>query len=105
MNSREKGKRGERNLASTLRGYGYDAKRGQQYNGADGSADVIGLKGIHIECKWVEHLNVLDAMAQSKRDSRDGEIPVVMHKKNNTEWFVTMTLEDWIKLYREYSIL
>jgi Holliday junction resolvase len=105
MNSREKGKRGERNLASTLRGYGYDTRRGQQFSGANGDADVVGLKGIHIECKWVEKLNVLDAMAQSKRDAKDGEIPVVMHKKNHTEWFVTMTLEDWIKLYREWSIL
>lgn len=105
MNSREKGKRGERNLASTLRGYGYDTRRGQQFSGANGDADVVGLNGIHIECKWVEKLNVLDAMAQSKRDAKDGEIPVVMHKKNHTEWFVTMTLEDWIKLYREWSIL
>ena len=101
MNSRQKGARGERELSSKLKEYGYDCRRGQQYCGADGSADVIGLDGIHIECKRVERLNLEDAMAQSKRDARVGEIPTVMHRKNNCEWLVTLTLEDFIKLYGE----
>lgn len=101
MNSRQKGCRGERDLAKKLREYGYEARRGQQYNGADGSADVLGLPGIHIECKRVERLNLEDAMAQSKRDARDGEIPTVMHRKNNCEWLVTLDLDDFMKLYGE----
>lgn len=105
MNSRAKGARGERALASKLREHGFDARRGQQYSGANGDADVVGLPGIHIECKWVERLNIYDAMAQSKHDARRGEIPVVMHKKNNCEWLVTMSLDDWIGLYKECSML
>ena len=46
--SRDKGKRGERELAGKLREYGYDCRRGQQYAGANGDADVVGLPGIHI---------------------------------------------------------
>ena len=42
---REKGKRGERELAGILRDYGYDTRRGQQFCGSDGSADVVGLPG------------------------------------------------------------
>ena len=72
MNSRQKGASGERELAKKLRKYGYECRRGQQFNGADGSADVIGLPGIHIECKRVERLNLEDAMAQSRRDAREG---------------------------------
>ena len=100
-NSRQKGARGERELARILREYGYDCRRGQQYCGANGDADVVGLEGIHIECKRVERLNLEDAMAQSIRDKRDGEIPVVMHRKNNCSWLVTMELENFIKIYRE----
>ena len=48
---REKGKRGERELAGRLRDHGYDCRRGQQFCGASGDADVTGLPGIHIECK------------------------------------------------------
>lgn len=101
MNSRAKGAQGERELAKKLREYGYEARRGQQFSGANGDPDVVGLDGIHIECKRVERLNLEDWMAQSRRDARDGEIPVVMHRKNHCEWLVTMTLEDWIGLYRE----
>lgn len=102
INSREKGKKGERTLAHILRDNGYDARRGAQYCGANGDADVVGLDGVHIECKWKERLNVRDAMEQSKRDAREGEIPIVAHKKNYCEWLVTMRLEDFIAMYREW---
>ena len=103
MNSRAKGKNAELELARKLREHGYDCRRGQQYSGANGDADVVGLPGIHIECKRVERLNLDDAMAQSRRDAREGEIPVVMHRKTRCPWLVTMTLEDWIKFYREWE--
>ena len=103
MNSRAKGAGGERELAKKLREYGYDCRRGQQYSGANGDADVVGLPGIHIECKRVERLNLEDAMAQARRDARAEEIPVVMHRKTRSPWLVTMTLEDWIEIYREWE--
>lgn len=100
INSREKGARFERLLAAKLRAYGYkNARRGQQYSGANGDADVVGLPGIHIEAKAVEHLNIHKAMEQSKADAREGEIPVVIHKKNRSDILVTMGLDDFIKLY------
>lgn len=66
MNSGNKGAAGEREVAGILRGYGYKARRGQQYSGANGDADVVGLPGIHIEVKRREKLNIYDAIDQSK---------------------------------------
>lgn len=100
--SRDKGKRGERELATVLRQFGYDCRRGQQYCGMHGDADVVGLDGVHIECKRVERLNLQDAYDQSKRDAKDGEIPTVMHRKNNCKWLVTMSLEDFMSMYNEW---
>ena len=99
MNSRNKGASGERELASVLREYGYEARRGQQFSGANGDPDVVGLPHVHIECKRVERLNIYDAMEQSKRDARDDEMPVVMHRKNRKQWLVTLSLADFIELY------
>lgn len=90
-------------MSRKLKEYGYDTRRGQQFCGANGDADVVGLPCIHIECKRVERLNLEDAMAQSKHDAREDEIPVVMHRKNNCEWLVTMRLIDWMELYREWK--
>lgn len=104
MNSRQKGKRGELQLAKKLREYGYDCRRGQQYCGANGDADVVGLPGIHIECKYVERLNLYDAIAQAKADRKPEELPAVFHRKNHHEWLVTMTLDDWMVVYLAYFL-
>lgn len=102
-NSRAKGAKGERELAGILRNHGFhNARRGQQYSGANGDADVVGLPGIHIECKRNERLNVYEAIDQAKRDALFSEFPTVMWRKNNHEWLVTMRLSDWIALYREW---
>lgn len=99
--SRDKGKRGELELAKKLREYGYETRRGQQFCGAKGDADVIGLPGIHIEVKRVEKLNLYEAVKQSVRDSVYEELPAVFHRKNNQEWLVTMRLSEWIDLYKK----
>jgi Holliday junction resolvase len=104
MNSRAKGAAGERELAKKLREYGYECRRGQQFCAAYGDAAVIGLPGIHIECKRVERLNIDDAMLQAIRDRREGEYPAVFHRKNNGKWMVTMLLDDWQEIYREWRV-
>lgn len=101
MNSKDKGKRGELDLVKKLKELGFPTRRGQQYCGVNGDADVVGLKGIHIECKRTEALKLYDALAQAKHDAKDG-LPVIMHRKNNCEWVVIQPLEDWIELYKEW---
>ena len=103
MNSRDKGKRGELEAAHVLKKHGYDTRRGQQFAGINGDADVVGLPYIHLEIKRVEKLNIDDALQQSIRDAREAEIPVVMHRKNRTEWKITMLFDDWMKLYKAWE--
>ena len=100
--SRTKGKVGEREVAGLLRDYGYDGRRGQQFAGIHGDADVVGLPGVHIEVKRTERLNLYDAFAQSKRDAKEGEIPTVWHRKNNAEWVVIISAEDFLRIVGEY---
>lgn len=102
INSREKGARFERQLAKMLTASGFACRRGQQYSGVEGE-DVVGLKGIHIEAKNVEALNVWKAMEQAVRDCKDGEYPTVFHTKNYKGVLVTMRYEDWIELYRRWN--
>lgn len=102
--SRDKGKRGERELASALREAGYDCRRGVQYHGGPDSPDVVGLPGIHIECKRTERLRLYDALAQATADAGSDKLPVVMHRQNNAGWVVVQPLEDWLSLYREWEM-
>lgn len=101
--SREKGKRGERELAKILRQYGYACRRGVQYAGGPDSPDVTGLPGIHIECKRTERFSLYDALAQAKKETGKKELPAVFHRKNESPWVVVMDLDDWLMLYREWE--
>lgn len=104
--SREKGKRFERQLAKIFREYGYsDSRRTAQYCGNTGDAsDVTGLLGIHVEAKHQEKMKLYDWMDQAKHDaSGTGEMPVVFHKRNNHEILVSMQLDTFFELYREWE--
>ena len=101
MNSREKGKRGERQWRDELRANGYAARRGQQFSGSPDSPDVVceALSWAHFEVKAVERLNIEDAMDQARRDAA-AKAPFVVHKRNFRPWLVTMEAETFFRLLR-----
>jgi Holliday junction resolvase len=107
VNSKQKGARFERSLASKLREHGYVARRTAQYCGNTGDAsDVVGLPGLHIEAKHQESMRLYEWMSQAKRDAEaggEGRLPAVFHKKNNAPILVTMELDDFMDVYREYA--
>ena len=104
VNSKQKGARFERQLASKLREHGYDARRTAQYCGNTGeAADVIGLPGLHIEAKHQETMRLYDWIAQAKRDAKGQKLPAVFHKKNNSTILVTMEFDDFMEIYREWE--
>lgn len=96
INSRQKGKKGELEACAKLREHGWEARRSQQYAGINHDADILGLPGHHIEVKRVERLNIEDAMTQAKTDCKNGEIPIVMHRKNHCEWLITIKADDYL---------
>lgn len=104
MNSKRKGKAGELEWAKYCKEQGYNCRRTQQFCGnSEESQDVIGLDYIHQEVKRVEKLNIYEAIDQAKNDSlKSKKIPIVAHRKNRKEWLITMTADDWFKLYNEY---
>lgn len=67
--SKARGKRAELDLARKLQEFGFEARRTAQYCGKAGTSDVIGVPGVHCECKAVERLNIWEALSQSKRDA------------------------------------
>lgn len=101
--SQRKGAQGERELAAYLAENGITTERGGFCFGE--KPDLVGMPGIHVEVKRVEHLNVLEAMKQAAGDAekfQDG-LPCVFHRRNRSPWLVTMCLRDWLDLYRRWA--
>lgn len=104
MNSRDKGKRGEREFAALLREHGFDARRGQQFAGGGDSPDVVSeaLDWIHFEVKRTQALNLRDACAQAEGDCA-GRPWVVAHRRNHAPWLMTMRAEFFFELIQPFE--
>lgn len=91
---RQKGKRGERQAAKAVsEALGVRARRGVQYKGGAGSADIeVEIPGIHWEVKFVERESVRAWMSQA-REECGSSVPVVLHKRSREEWLVTVPME------------
>ena len=98
--SRDKGKRGEREVAEFLCDHGIPARRGVQYAGGADSPDVIGLDGVHIEVKRTEALRLYPALEQAMAERRPGDIATVWHRPNGRPWAVIMLASEFIALMR-----
>jgi Holliday junction resolvase len=102
INSRQKGKRGERAWRDQLRAQGFTARRGQQYAGGNESPDVVceELNNLHQEVKFVTNLNLDKACEQAMKDG-GGKPWIVASKKSNKPWKVTMSSETFFGLLRD----
>ena len=103
VNSRQKGKVGERNLARKLSELLAPVRRGQQFSGI-GGADVVGLQGIHVECKYTNTLRLSQAMQQSVCDAGE-DVPIVCHKRSREDWLLTVRLDDILRLLGALNVI
>lgn len=111
MNSKQKGNRGERELAGILRQHGFsDARRGQQFQGSPDSPDVLGLPGHHVECKYVAALQLYEALAQAQKDAGPGDTPLVAHRRVDSHkklalpWVAILLLDDYLDLVMRLNL-
>ena len=101
---RDKGKRGEREVARILKDHGYtDARRGQQFQGSPDSPDVVGLPGFHIEVKRTEQCRLYDYLGQAFDETAAGDLPVVVHRQNNHGWVAIMDFGDFLEAVKPYA--
>lgn len=99
-----KGKEGELELAKILeKRFGSRFKRTPGSGGMDFKGDIFNKIGLHIECKRDEHLSIWKAMEQARGDSvGTRKTPVVIFRRNNDYWKVTLSLDDFCDIYDVY---
>jgi Holliday junction resolvase len=105
INSRAKGCRGEREWRDFLKGFGYAARRGQQFAGGGDSPDVISdVPGTHWEVKRVEAGNPYKWLDQAIADAKEGNVPIVAHRRSKREWICVIRAEDLIALLKKGTL-
>ena len=109
-NSRQKGKRGELEVARLFRDMRLDAIRSQQYSGQGlGPGDVIlyDLDGdpldVVVEVKRRETYSVAQLLiwVQEARESGPSNTAMVVHRQSRHPWQVTFLLSEHAKLVKD----
>lgn len=102
VNSKQKGKRGEREAAKLLsKILNTNISRGQQYTGSPESADLRGLEpyGLHPEVKFDESTagkRLYAAMDQAKGDGQD-LTPFVITRRKRENWLIIIEAESLLQ--------
>jgi hypothetical protein len=113
---RTKGKIWEREVAAKLRGiFGEQVRRGWQAREGCDDPDVVGVPRQWVECKHHQRVNIAAAMRQAVEESEradnrrapeQGRLkpwPVVYSKSNREGPLVTMRMDDFLVLLREWA--
>lgn len=103
MNSKQKGKRGELEVAHILKQNGFeDARRTAQFCGNTGdAADVVGLDGFHIEVKRCETIKIMDWIRQAERDCKGRKTPLVVFRRNNEDWYCVIRFQFFLDILKK----
>lgn len=100
--SQRKGRRAEAEFSELLNSYGFSTQPGQPLSFGK-MPDVIGMPGIHLEIKRHEKTSLTEWLRQSQTDAdkfHDG-IPLVAHRRSRQPWIISMTVENFIQLYKK----
>lgn len=90
VNSRTKGKAGEREVVNMLKDAGFDACRNLQQT-RDGGFDIDGLKKVAIEVKRSKVPLINKWWTQAVKQAGDDKLPVLAYRLDRQKWKVMVT--------------
>ena len=100
--SREKGKRGEREVAELLRNYGIPAHRAQQFKGRAGAFDVecpfLTSLGAEVEVKNTSTVSLPAWLKKAWEDVTVGFWPLIFWKRPRDQWYVILPAHEFVAL-------
>ena len=101
-NSKQKGKRGELEVAALFRAHGFEARRGQQFKGTADSPDVIhDIPNLHVEVKFKEKFSLYNAMDQASSEASYPKIPTVFYRRKHKPWVAVLLADDFLRMLEE----
>lgn len=103
--SRDKGRRGEQEVARIFREAGFDVDRVPNSGGLRVKGDLTGLEGFHLEVKRQERLCIPEWLSQAHEEAGEGEIPTLIFRQSKRpgsvgDWQAVLPLADLLELLR-----
>lgn len=98
---REKGARGEREVAAIFQAHGFDCARTPNSGGLRLRGDLYGDLPVHVEVKRQEGARPWLWMAQAEAEAPAGVTPLVVFRRSGGKWYALVALEDLLPLIAE----
>lgn len=96
--SRDKGARGEREVARLFAEHGFAVRRVPNSGGLMLKGDLMGDCPLHVEVKFQERLNIHAACRQAQQDAPPGSAWAVFHRRSRERWYATLPAIDLLGL-------
>jgi len=97
--SRDKGSRGELEVAAIFKAAGFDARRTPNSGGLSWRGDVVGVPGYVLEVKRQETLALPAWLRQAAADAAVCDsVPVVAFRRSQEGWYAALPLEELARL-------
>ena len=96
---RDKGARGEREVAAIFRAHGFDCDRTPNSGGLRIAGDLYGNVPVHVEVKRQETLRLWEWLAQAEAECSD-QVPAVVFRRNSSKWYAVLALDELASLLR-----
>lgn len=90
---RDKGARGELEVAEVFRRHGFDCDRTPNSGGLRIRGDLYGTVPAHLEVKRQEVLRLPLWLRQAADEAEPGALPVVAFRQNRGGWYAALPLE------------
>jgi Holliday junction resolvase len=98
---RSKGNRAEREIIDLLHSFGWTSARRNFQSGGQGGGDIInGPADVHIEVKHHERCSIWAWIAQAESEARPTDVPLVAFRRNRSQWYATVPLDEYLALLR-----
>ena len=96
---RDKGARGEREVADIFRAAGFDCDRVPNSGGLRLKGDLYGQLPVHLECKRQETARPWAWYEQAAAEAPAGLEPVVAFRRSRSVWLALLALDELVRLY------
>lgn len=96
--SRQKGARGELEVVKKLAEYGIETYRTPNSGGLAIKSDITGWGDFAPEVKRQETVAIWKWWQQATEAASEHQTPLVIFRRNQSEWLVTLSLDDFLGL-------
>lgn len=101
---RDKGTRGELEVAAIFRSYGFDCDRVPNSGGLRIKGDLYGNVPVHVEVKRQENLRLPLWLRQAAAEAGH-RIPVVAFRQNHGEWYAALPLDELVPMIQTHALM